>query len=297
MRAEEPRVLQGKRARKRNTLAAQPKPESSMVRRGSTVRVRQRALFGNRTARKWAVFCCRARHRRAPPWKGGRCRRGNRLRRRKRLESRCLEGAHRSRGRSSDVGDRFWGHFDDVKAEVEHTALVSVEVDLETGDVASVGIHPTRDEDETPSEVTVSLRVASLLLRFCCGLWSGGDRGRFCQLSVEQEQQRFVVRERHPVGLPGVTQDLCGESDVVGGPGDESAVAGERLVHDFLATEARNGRLESGKVAPRPWLSHCGAIDSGAAFTLSDAVTTVLLALSYRTQSWSMSTNCCGLYW
>ena len=69
-----------------------------------------------------------------------------------------------------------------VKAKVEHTALVSVEVDLETGDVASVGIHPTRDEDETPSEVTVSLRVASLLLRFCCGLWSRGDRGRSCQL-------------------------------------------------------------------------------------------------------------------
>jgi hypothetical protein len=26
------------------------------------------------------------------------------------------------------------------------------------------------DGEETPSEVTVSLRVASLLLRFCCGL-------------------------------------------------------------------------------------------------------------------------------
>jgi hypothetical protein len=47
----------------------------------------------------------------------------------------------------------FWEHFDDVKAEVEYTALVSVEVDLEAGDVASVGMHPTRDEDETPSEV------------------------------------------------------------------------------------------------------------------------------------------------
>src|SRR5205823_15125075 len=54
-------------------------------------------------------------------------------------------------------GDRFWGHFDDVKAEIEYTALVSVEVDLETGEVASVGIRPTRDEDETQSEVTVSL--------------------------------------------------------------------------------------------------------------------------------------------
>ena len=144
------------------------------------------------------------------------------------------------------------GTLDDVKAEIEYTALVGVEDDLETGDVASVGIHPTRDEDETPSEVTVSLRVASLLLRFCCSVWSREDRGRSCQLGVEQEHQRFVVRERHPVGLPGVTQNLCGESDVVGGPGDESAVACERLVHDLLATEARNGRLESGKITSRP---------------------------------------------
>src|SRR3989440_11026524 len=94
---------------------------------------------------------------------------------------------------------------------------------------------PTREENETPSEVTVSLRVASLLVRFCCGLWSRGDRGRSCQLGVEQEQQRFVGRERHRVGLPGVAPNLCGESDVVAGPGDESAVAGERLVHDSLA--------------------------------------------------------------
>ena len=57
---------------------------------------------------------------------------------------------------------------------------------------------------------------SSLLLRFCCGLWSRGDSGRSCQLDVEQEQQRFVVRERHPVGLPGVTQNLRGEPDVVG---------------------------------------------------------------------------------
>jgi hypothetical protein len=44
-----------------------------------------------------------------------------------------------------------------VKAEVEYTALVRVEVDLETGEVASVGIHATRDQDDTPSEVSVSL--------------------------------------------------------------------------------------------------------------------------------------------
>jgi hypothetical protein len=44
-----------------------------------------------------------------------------------------------------------------VKAEVEYAALVSVEVDLVTGEVASVGIRPTRDGDETQSEVTVSL--------------------------------------------------------------------------------------------------------------------------------------------
>jgi hypothetical protein len=44
-----------------------------------------------------------------------------------------------------------------VKAEVEYTALVRVTVDLESGEVASVGIHPTRDEDEAASEVSVSL--------------------------------------------------------------------------------------------------------------------------------------------
>jgi hypothetical protein len=53
-----------------------------------------------------------------------------------------------------------------------------------------------------------------------------------------------------------VTPNLCGESDVVAGLGGESAVAGERLVHDSLVTEARNGRLESGKIMPRPWLGH-----------------------------------------
>jgi hypothetical protein len=46
-----------------------------------------------------------------------------------------------------------------VKAELEYTALVSVKVDLETGEVASVGIHPTRDDDEKPSEVSVSLET------------------------------------------------------------------------------------------------------------------------------------------
>jgi hypothetical protein len=40
---------------------------TTMVRRGSTVRVRQRALSNRRTARKQAVFCCLFRNRRAPP--------------------------------------------------------------------------------------------------------------------------------------------------------------------------------------------------------------------------------------
>ena len=46
-------------------------------------------------------------------------------------------------GREEDrrmLGTGFWGHFDDVKAEVEYTALLGVEVDLETGDV--LGWHP-----------------------------------------------------------------------------------------------------------------------------------------------------------
>jgi hypothetical protein len=111
-----------------------------MVRRGSTVRVRQRALFGGRTARKWGFSVAEFDTGEHLPGKEGGAVGANRLRPRKWVESGCLEGAHRSRGRSSDVGDRFWGHFDDVKAEVEYTALLGVEVDLETGDV--LGWHP-----------------------------------------------------------------------------------------------------------------------------------------------------------
>lgn len=44
-----------------------------------------------------------------------------------------------------------------MRAEVEYTALVSVKVDLESGEVASVDIRGPGDEDETPSEVSVSL--------------------------------------------------------------------------------------------------------------------------------------------
>jgi hypothetical protein len=50
----------------------------------------------------------------------------------------------------------FWT-FDDVKAEVEYSGCSAWKIDLETGEVASVGIHATRDTDETPSEVSVSL--------------------------------------------------------------------------------------------------------------------------------------------
>src|SRR5258707_15348980 len=81
----------------------------------------------------------------------------------------------------------------------------------------------------SPASVT-GIRVASWLLRLRCGLWWRGERRRSCQLGVEQKQQRFVVREQHPVDLPGVTPNLCGESDVVGGLGGESLVGGERLV-------------------------------------------------------------------
>jgi hypothetical protein len=44
-----------------------------------------------------------------------------------------------------------------VRAEVKYTALISVAVHLETGAVASVDIHAPGAEDDTQSEVTVSL--------------------------------------------------------------------------------------------------------------------------------------------
>src|ERR1700704_6434635 len=64
-----------------------------------------------------------------------------------------------------------------------------------------------------------------------CGTRGRGQPGRF---AAEDEQQRLLMRERHPVCLPGVALDLSGEL-VVAGAGLVSAVAGERLVHDFLA--------------------------------------------------------------
>jgi hypothetical protein len=44
-----------------------------------------------------------------------------------------------------------------VKAEVEYAALVTVRVDLEAAEVASVGIRATREDDESAAEVSVSL--------------------------------------------------------------------------------------------------------------------------------------------
>ena len=44
-----------------------------------------------------------------------------------------------------------------MEAEVEYTALVGLNIDLESGDVVSVGIRATPDEDEPAGEVSVTL--------------------------------------------------------------------------------------------------------------------------------------------
>jgi hypothetical protein len=44
-----------------------------------------------------------------------------------------------------------------VRAEVEYSAVVSVKVDLESGEVASVDIRAPGDGDESRSEVRVSV--------------------------------------------------------------------------------------------------------------------------------------------
>ena len=76
---------------------------------------------------------------------------------------------------------------------------------------------------------------SSLLL---VGFGSRGTRGRVGRFAAEDEQQRLLMRERHPVCLPGVALDLGGER-VVAAAGLVSAIAGERLVHDFLAGKLR----------------------------------------------------------
>jgi hypothetical protein len=61
------------------------------------------------------------------------------------------------------VGEIGWllgtglGTLEGVEAEVEYTALVSVKVNLGTGEVASVDIRAPGDGDEVPAEVGVSL--------------------------------------------------------------------------------------------------------------------------------------------
>jgi hypothetical protein len=49
------------------------------------------------------------------------------------------------------------GTLEGVEAEVEYTALVSVKVNLGTGEVASVDIRAPGDGDDVPAEVGVSL--------------------------------------------------------------------------------------------------------------------------------------------
>ena len=99
-------------------------------------------------------------------------------------------------------------------------------------------------------------RFISRLSFFCCGLWSRGDRGRSCQLGVEDEQQRLVVRERHAVGLRGVAHDRRDEPFLVRCAGVEPALAREHPLHTHRG-EARYPRLDRGKITPRPWLGRC----------------------------------------
>jgi hypothetical protein len=63
------------------------------------------------------------------------------------------------------------------------------------------------------------------------------DRGwrLLVQLGAEGKQQRFVVGERHPVRLAGVTPHLGDEPGFVSCAGFEPAVAMEHPLHDFLA--------------------------------------------------------------
>src|SRR6266700_7053377 len=71
-----------------------------------------------------------------------------------------MQGDHQAPSSAEKIAGS-WGQvlgtLDEVKAEVEYSALVTVRVDLETGEVALVGINATRDTDEPPSEVSVSL--------------------------------------------------------------------------------------------------------------------------------------------
>jgi hypothetical protein len=77
-----------------------------MVRRGSTVRVRQRAYLelGSRCKRR--LFCCRDGHCGTPPWQGGDRRYGESGKLGELLE---ITTFGRASGHTAKTGDRFWG--------------------------------------------------------------------------------------------------------------------------------------------------------------------------------------------
>ncbi len=103
------------------------------------------------------------------------------------------------------------------------------------------------------------------------------------QSGAEGEQQRLVVRERHAVCVPRVTTDFGDEAVLVLCAGLEPALAMKHLVPRLLAPNVRGARQRQGKTV---------------ATARQCAVTTVLSAPSYRTQSWSMSmATAAGLYW
>ena len=98
----------------------------------------------------------------------------------------------------------------------------------------------------------ISFRITALLE----GRSTREGGGLRCQLDVEDEQQRLFVRERHAVGLRGMAPDLRDEPFLVRCAGLEPALARDHRCHSHPG-EARNPRLGSGKITPRPWLSHC----------------------------------------
>jgi hypothetical protein len=84
-----------------------------MVRRGSTVRVRQRALLKRRSRCKRRLSCCRDGHCGVPPYHGGTRRvEQARYRVRNRFNKRSETSLFRQRSERANSGDRSWGQVD-----------------------------------------------------------------------------------------------------------------------------------------------------------------------------------------
>jgi hypothetical protein len=163
--------------------------EARMVRRGSTVRVRQRAYLETRSRCKRRLFCCRLRHSRPPPLLGG-GRRSSRTAEPPKMPP--SSGLRPYTASSPSSGDRFWGQSGALPCLVRQRRLIQPRV-LALFAVGAAKGRVTR----------LSLRRSGLQVMIVGSLSAdvGLAIGHIVTTSPDKKASRSENRSR-PVGVP-----------------------------------------------------------------------------------------------